>query len=314
MDTDTYGQRLPGGSNKIRPQRPQAGRGNARQALPWYVLVLPAVALTVWLVASPFVQSVLLGFQTVSIGAGATWVGFANFTRMANDPAFWSALGNTLYFATATTLLELVLGWILAALLWGAFRKTGSIIRVLFAIPMLLSPVVAGVVWSVLLNPQYGWVPAFFHDQSLALLSSPKTALPTMVVVDAWQWTPFMFLILSAGLNALPEDVLEAARVDGASAVRMFRSIVWPLTMPVTMVAVLFRSLDSLKAFDLPYNLTHGGPGTSTQTLAIYLYQEAFTRYDQGYAAAIALVATVLMAVVAIALLVVLRRAEGRIS
>lgn len=277
-------------------------------------MLLPAVVLLAWLIGYPFISSVLLSFQQARLGRDATWAGLDNFTRMFADSEFYSSMGTTLVFAFSAVTIELVLAWLLALLLWNTLKRWGSLFRMLFTIPMLLSPVVVGVVWRVLLNPQYGWIPALIGDQQLDLLGTPSTALVTMIVIDAWQWTPFLFLIISAGLSGLSDEVLEAAKLDGATGLRLFGQVVFPLTLPVTIVAILFRLLDALKTFDLPFNLTQGGPGNSTQTIAIYLYRQAFTRYDQGYAVAISLIATCLLAAIALSLLGILRRAERKVS
>lgn len=290
-------------------------RQRAYAAAPWYVMVAPAIALIAWLIAYPFVNTVILSFQEARFGSvGTSWVGLDNYVRVFNDGELQQAYVTTAILTVFSVAMQLVLAWALALLLWGTARKVSTVVRVLFAIPMLLSPVAVGVVWTVLLHPQYGWLTAGLGFVNFSPISSPDTALISLILVETWQWTPFMFLIIAAGLNSIPEETLEAARLDGAGPVRLFTSVIWPLTLPVTLVAILFRGLDTLKAFDLPYNLTGGGPGTATQTIAIYLYRQAFTRFDQGYASAIALVTTVLMALVAIIILALMRRAERNVA
>jgi multiple sugar transport system permease protein len=298
---------LPPQDDAAPPKRRRA------RSLPWYLMVAPAVGLILWLIVWPFVQSVILGFQKVPVNGAATWVGLRNFTRLFGDGQMWNALWNTIVFTVASVALEIVIAWVLALLLWSTFKRAGSVLRVLFAIPMLISPVVVGILWRVLLDPTYGWIPSILHTGSLSLLGNPSTAMATMIGVEVWQWTPFVFLIIAAGLNSVPEETLEAARMDGAKSWRLFWSIIWPLTLPVTLVAVLFRGLDTLKAFDLPFNLTSGGPGTSTETIALYLYKQAFTYLDKGYASAISLLATVVMAMLAVVVLAFISRAERKL-
>lgn len=311
----TRTQPPPGSKSARRDKRKNTIGSRLFAAAPWYVMIVPALALVAWLIAYPFVNSILLSFQKVSLGkAGNSWMGLDNYTRLFQDSELFQAIGTTLVFSVFSVALQLVLAWTLALLLWGTTKRIGSAVRVLFAIPMLLSPVVVGVVWSVLLNPQYGWIPSALHLQTISLLGDPSTALTTLILVETWQWTPFMFLIIAAGLNSIPDDVLEAARIDGSGSFRLFGSIIWPLTLPVTFVALLFRGLDALKAFDLPYNLTGGGPGTATQTMAIYLYRQAFTRFDQGYASAIAMLTTAIMAAVAVVILLLMRRSERKVT
>lgn len=280
----------------------------------WTLMAIPATAFIAVLIFWPFLQSVVMSFQDVRLGRPAVWVGVENYVRLFADPQAQNAFWVTAVFAVGATALELVLAWSFALLLFNSFKRMNTVFRVLFAIPMMLSPVVVGVVFRILFNPQYGWIPALSGIPELDVLSNPGTALLTMIVVDAWQWTPFLFLIIAAGLASVPEEMLEAARIDGAGPVRIFSNILWPMVLPVTIVGVLFRFLDALKTFDLPYNLTSGGPGNSTQTIAIYLYRQAFTRYDQGYASAISLVTTLALAVVALLLLWYMRRAERNVA
>ncbi|MBW9122332.1 sugar ABC transporter permease [Microbacterium trichothecenolyticum] len=284
-----------------------------RRAAPWYIMVAGAVALIVWLIVYPFIESFLLSFQDVPTNGDGVFIGLENYQRLFTDSRMWGALWNTLWFTFATVTLQVAIAWILALLLWSTFRRASTVMRVLFAIPMLISPVVVGILWRVLLDPTYGWIPAIFNMQDVSLLGNPATAMPTMIFVETWQWTPFVFLIVAAGLNAVPEETLEAARLDGASSWRLFWHIIWPLTLPVTLIAVLFRGLDTLKTFDLPYNLTSGGPGTATETIALYLYKQAFTFLEKGYASAISLLATAVMALLAVLVLFFIRRAERKL-
>lgn len=280
----------------------------------WTLMALPATAFIVALIFWPFLQSVTMSFQEVRLGRPSVWVGVENYVRLFADPQAHNGFWVTAVFALGATALELVLAWSFALLLFNSFKRMNTVFRVLFAIPMMLSPVVVGVVFRIMFNPQYGWIPALSGVPGLDVLADPGTALVTMIVVDAWQWTPFLFLIIAAGLASVPEEMLEAARLDGAGPVRIFSNILWPMVLPVTIVGVLFRFLDALKTFDLPYNLTSGGPGNATQTIAIYLYRQAFTRYDQGYASAISLVTTIALALVAVLLLWFMRRAERNVA
>lgn len=293
---------------------PSRVRPRTRGSGIWYLMLLPAVLVLVGLLVIPFIASIGLSFQQIRFAQDAEWVGLANFTRAFADPQFGKALGITLLFTVVGVGIQLVLAWSIALLLWSTVKRASGFVRVLFAIPMLLSPVVVGVVWRVLLNPQYGWLAAVWPGEPLDLLGTPSLALPTMIAVDVWQWTPFLFIIIASALNSVPDEVLEAARLDGASGFRLFRSIIWPLCLPVTLVALLFRILDALKTFDLPFNLTQGGPGTATQTVAVYIYRTAFTRFDQGYGVAMALITTVIITVIALVLLRGIRQSTRSIS
>ncbi len=291
-----------------------SGGTRFRHAAPWWIMVVPALVFLLVLGVYQVVQSVVMSFQQQEVGSQPVWVGWENYARLFSDPVAMESVGTTVVFALLATLLEVLLAWGLALLLWDLFARAGSVVRVLFAIPMMLSPVVVGVVWRVMLNPGNGWVPYLLGNKDLDLLGNPSTALWTMIVVDAWQWTPFLFIIFAASLTSIDEQVLEAARVDGASYWKLVANIVWPITLPTTIVGVMFRLIDELKIFDLPYNLTQGGPGTATQTFSIYTYKQAFVNFDQGYASTLAVLAAIASAIVAGILLILMRRAEARIG
>jgi len=158
---------------------------------------------------------------------------------------------------------------------------------------MLLSPIVVAIGWRLLYDTSYGVINgalAAIGVSAVPWLSSPKLALISLVLVDVWQWTPFVFLILLAGLAALPEEPYEAARIDGAGPWRQFRDITLPLLKPAILVALLLRTMDSLRLFDNVYILTRGGPGNSTETLSYFIYRTAFENFDLGYASAISFV------------------------
>jgi multiple sugar transport system permease protein len=167
-------------------------------------------------------------------------------------------------------------------------------LRTLFLLPMVLSPVVVGVTWRALLTPEFGWISQFFGP-GISWLADPQLALITLAIVDVWQWTPFVFIILLSGLLSIPVDIFEAARIDGANGWHRFSRIILPSLAPLITIVVLLRAIDAFKIFDLVFNLTQGGPGTSTETLAFYIYRLSFKSYDLGYGAAISMVLSLLV-------------------
>jgi multiple sugar transport system permease protein len=277
-------------------------------------MIAPAVAVCLGLVIFPLLRTVYLSFTDLDASGRATWIGFANYTRMLSDPAFWHSLRVTAVFVVVGLALELVLAWTLALLLEKPVSRLSNALRVTFAVPMMLCPVVIGIAWRALLNPGFGWINAILGTPDKDWVGDPGKALWVLIAVDAWQWTPFLFMLISAGLLSIPEEVREAARLDGAHGPRMFRHVVFPMVLPVTLVAILLRTLDATKTFDLPYTLTGGGPGTSTQTIAIYLYREGFAEFDQGFASAIAVTTTAALTVFALVHLWITRRAERRLT
>jgi multiple sugar transport system permease protein len=179
-------------------------------------------------------------------------------------------------------------------LLYGEVNRWRSVLRTLFLLPMVLSPVVVGVTWRALLTPEFGWISQFFGP-GISWLADPQLALITLAIVDVWQWTPFVFIILLSGLLSIPVDIFEAARIDGANGWHRFSRIILPSLAPLITIVVLLRAIDAFKIFDLVFNLTQGGPGTSTETLAFYIYRLSFKSYDLGYGAAISMVLSLLV-------------------
>jgi multiple sugar transport system permease protein len=189
--------------------------------------------------------------------------------------------------------LELGLGLALALLLDSQIRARW-LWRSLFLLPMILPPVVVGVIWRLIYNPNFGVLNGALQlfgvdTTQLTWLADPSVALLSIILVDVWEWTPFVFLILLAGLQAIPEEPYEAARMDGSSGWQTFRHITLPLLRPAILVAVLLRTMDLLRIFDQVFILTQGGPGGVTETISLYIYKTAFRFFDFGYAAAMSL-------------------------
>ena len=224
-------------------------------------------------------------------------MGFGNFIAVLKNQRFWHSLEVTAAFALVSVPLQLVCGLLLALLLDGLSRGRELYASILL-IPMMLAPVVVGFSWNLFLNPVYGPLNAALVGLGLAppaWAQSPTFALPTLVVVDTWQWTPLVMVVLLAGLRSIPQRVYEAARVDGSSAWQTFLHVVLPMLAPYLTVAFVLRFIDSFKVFDIIYTLTRGGPGTLTQNLAYYTYDLGFGRFEFGRAGALSLVQLVLL-------------------
>jgi multiple sugar transport system permease protein len=174
-----------------------------------------------------------------------------------------------------------------------------ALIRVGILAPMLLPPVVAAVIWRLIYNPEFGVLNGMlrqlgFHTANLAWTSGRLTAMPSVILVDVWEWTPFLFLLLTAGLQAIPPEPIEAARVDGAGYWRILRDVTLPLLKPTILLALLLRLMDLLRIFDQVFILTQGGPGSATETMSLYIYRTAFRFSNFGYAAAMSFVGLVI--------------------
>ena len=257
-----------------------------------YLFLAPAVAVLLSLSIYPLIYSLSVSLQVEST-KGVRW-SFGNFQRLLSDNFFLSAMGHTFIYAAAALVCEFLLGLGLALLLNSRIRGR-ALFRASLLVPMMLPPVVVGVVWRLMLNPDFGAINGTlkgfgFNTDALTWTASPRLALLSVIVVDIWQWTPFVFLVLLAGLQAIPQEPYEAAKIDGSSRWQTFRYVTLPLLKPAILIALLLRTMDLLRVFDQIFILTEGGPGFATETISLYIYRTAFRFFDFGYAAAMSFV------------------------
>jgi multiple sugar transport system permease protein len=250
--------------------------------VPW---VAPAVALLLALSIYPLLYSIQVSFT----GRAGEFT-FSHYVRLTQDRLFLQALGQTLLYTAVALTFEFVLGFALALLVDSLAHGRGFFRAGLLA-PMLLPPVVVAVIWRLIYNPQFGVLNGTlramgFNPDALTWTSGESSAMASVILVDIWEWTPFLFLLLSAGLQAIPQEPLEAARIDGASSWQIFRDILLPLLKPVILLAILLRAMDLMRIFDQIFILTQGGPGFATETISLYIYRTAFRFFNFGYAAA----------------------------
>jgi multiple sugar transport system permease protein len=276
-----------------------------------YLFLAPAVALLFSLSIYPLIYSFSVSLQVES-SKGVRW-SFGNFQRLLSDNFFLSAMGHTFIFAVSALVCEFLLGLGLALLLNSRIRGR-ALFRASLLVPMMLPPVVVGVVWRLMLNPDFGAVNGTlkgfgFNTDALTWTASPRLALLSVIVVDIWQWTPFVFLVLLAGLQAIPQEPYEAAKIDGSSRWQTFRYVTLPLLKPAILIALLLRTMDLLRVFDQIFILTEGGPGFATETISLYIYRTAFRFFDFGYAAAMSFVLLVITNVISV---VYIRFLQGR--
>jgi ABC-type sugar transport system permease subunit len=243
------------------------------------------------------VYTTFLSFHTRILSRpalGTRFVGLANYLQAAQDPLFRQVFGQTLYFVIASLALELAIGLGLALLLHRSFYGR-NMVRGLILLPWMLSPVVAAFSWAWLLNDAYGLVNYLLVQGGLiqtprSWLGTVGLAMPAVILVDVWRETPFVTVVLLAGLQSIPSEVREAARVDGASAIRAFLHVTLPLLRPSILVALLMRTMMAVRLFELVFVMTKGGPASSTEVLATYTYREAFLNFNMGYASSLAVV------------------------
>jgi multiple sugar transport system permease protein len=243
-----------------------------------------------------------------------SFIGLGNYQELLHDDLFWQSLATTAIMVTGAVTLQLVLGTALAIFfdrkMRGAWFVRGALI-----FPMLLTPVVVGLMWRALLNPGWGLVNWILESLGLPepnWLGDFGGTIWTLILIDSWQWTPFVFVIVYARLTALPHDIFECANVDGANRRQRLRHITLPLLVPAIALAGVFRAIDAFRTFDLVFGLTYGGPGRSTATLSFLLYQNGFQYQRYGYASAMGYVMVIIL-VIATAILfrfVNLRRSD----
>ncbi len=275
-----------------------------------YLLIAPTIAVLLALTIYPLFYSIKISLQTES--GNAT---LQNFARLFSDQFFLSALAHTFVYAAIALTIEFLLGLGLALLLDTHIRGRGAF-RALLLVPMMLSPVVVGVVWRLMLNSNFGAVNGTLksfglNTESLTWTASPKLAMASVIVADVWQWTPFVFLILLAGLQAIPQEPYEAALIDGSSAWQTFRHVTLPLLKPAILIALLLRTMDLLRVFDHIFILTEGGPGFATETLSLYIYRTAFRFSNFGYAAAMSFVLLGITNLISLGYMRLLRTSEN---
>jgi multiple sugar transport system permease protein len=239
----------------------------------------------------PVVQTAFLSFSETALSGGYTVVGFKNFQRLVKTPRFWTAVTNTLVFTAVTVPIELVLGLGLAVMLNKTFYGRG-IVRLAVLFPWALPTALNALMWRWMYNTDFGifnaaLVQSGIIDESINWLGKIPLAMISMMIVSIWKTSSFMALILLAGLQSIPDELYEAGIVDGTTGWSAFWYVTLPLLRPTIMVALLLRSMDALRAFELPFNLTDGGPVTSTETLSLYAYKNLFQYVDFNFGASV---------------------------
>jgi multiple sugar transport system permease protein len=259
-----------------------------------WVTFSPALLMMLLLSLLPLVNLFLTSFYNVTWAGGLpTWtsVGVANYNELAHDELLRAGLLNTLVFAIFAVGGQMLLGFVLALLCCRVTR--GRILyRTIFILPILIPGIVVGAIWKLLLNFDFGLVNQLIElvgFDSMNWLGAKETALASVIFVDIWHWTPFCFLLFLAGLESLPQDVYEAAKIDGATIWQELRYVTLPMMLPTIMVTFAFRLVTAFKVFDEVYLLTGGGPGTSTEVLSFTLYQRFFRQDRTGYGASMSI-------------------------
>jgi len=275
-------------------------------------LSMPAVVFTVIMIAFPFAYTVWFSLQAFSFGKTPHFNFGMNYLQMVQDPEFWNGLKVTLILYLVSLTAQLVLGTYIALLLHGS-KKLSGIVRTLMISPFVLPPVVVGMMWLVVLDPSIGAANYLLTAVGLPRsdwLASPTWVIATVAMIDTWQWTPYVALIVLGGLQSLSPNVYEAAQIDGASRWNTFWRITLPMLAPTLVTAAILRSVDLLRFFDIIYITTMGGPGNASNTLNIYGFREGFELFDIGYASAL----MITLSAIVLGAVMVLTQARKRVA
>lgn len=276
-----------------RPAGAAPPRFSVRALTPWYFMA-PAVLVMAGGLLYPIFDALYLSFFDWKIAtpfSKASHVGLANYVRLVSDPDVRESLWVTVRFGFWTITVEMVLGVALALLLEKPIRGA-SVFRTIFILPLMVSPVVVGLIWRYLFDARIGWINHYlgewFGIEPLIWLGAPDLAFFAIVLTDIWQWTPFIFIIVIAGLQALPSEILEASRIDGANWWQQTFLVKLPMIRSILVIALLMRLIDVFRALEVMYIMTGGGPGRATELMSLHIYNRAFDAQLLGYASAIA--------------------------
>src|ERR1700732_672580 len=279
------------------------------------VLSLPAITILLIMVAYPTIFAVWTALHKYNpmLPEMDRFVGLGNFQHAFSDPIFRDTVVRTAVFVVVAVTAEFVLGFVLALAVFYLIPYGSSLVRPALTMPMIMPPIAIGLIWRWLFDGQFGLI-----NYGTGLLGLPPqiwlgnttTAMGAVILVEVWQWMPFVFLCLYAGLASLPSDPIEAARVDGASPLQLLRFIVVPMMKPIILVVLLFRIIDCLRVFDIVFVLTEGGPSNGTVVYPFLVYMQGFRYYNVGYAAALSWLLVIFVSLLAGTLISVLLRSN----
>jgi multiple sugar transport system permease protein len=279
------------------------------------LLLLPSVGFLLLMTIFPTIYSLWMSMQQYNLSRPdlAHFVGGRNYVQLLSDDIFWKAVRTTLLFSGSVLILQFLVGFFIANL-FDQERRGMNVLRTLFIIPVFASPVALGLTWRYMYQPGYGLINHLLESVGLPRinwLASTEWALPAVIAVDVWQWTPFVALILLAGIQSISPEITEAAELDGLTRFQYLRRIVLPLLTPIIVVVGLIRLIDALKTFDLIYIITRGGPGTATYTLPLHAYATGFASFLMGPSAATAWVVVIIVNICATIFLWLLFREQA---
>lgn len=276
----------------------------------YWPFVVPAMVVVLAIIIFPWIFTIWMSLNEWKVGAPTTFVGLANYLRLPNDPRFVESVWHTFLYTLLSVILPLILGTFAAVVFHNRFPLRGFF-RGVFILPMMATPVAVALIWTMMFHPQLGVLNYLLSGVGLPKslwVFHPDTVIVSLVMVETWQWTPLVMLIVLGGLASIPSEPYESAMIDGASVWQVFRYITFPLITPFLFIAAMIRMIDALKSFDIIFAITQGGPGSASETINLYLYSVAFAYYDIGYGSAIAVVFFVLIVALAALMIYVRQR------
>jgi len=279
-----------------------------------YLFILPAFAILAAVLIVPIANGLRLSFYEWplrNISKAPVFVGFRNYVELFRSEYFRASIRATLVFTFSVVSIELVLGTILALLLEGEIPGL-RFFRTLYVLPIMIAPVVVGVMWRFMYHPSYGKINYFLGTlgiEPVGWLSNPDVAMKAVIIADVWQWTPFVFLLVLAGLQGVPKDLQEASRVDGANYFQTLFYVKLPNISAVLGLTAVLRLIDSFRSLVVIFNMTFGGPGVTTEVLSLHLYKTAFISQRLGVSSAIAVI--LLLLIFSLSFVLVVRGVRG---
>ncbi len=286
--------------------------GKSRLRPSYWPFVIPALVTVGTVIVFPWVFTLWMSASHWQLGGSQSFVGLDNYVRLATDIRFWQSMGHTVTYTVLSVAAPIIFGTI-AALIFDTKLPMRGLLRGIFVMPMMATPVAVALVWTMMYHPQLGVLNYLLSLVGIGpqeWIFSQNTVIPSLVAVETWQWTPLVMLIVLGGLASMPRDPFESAEIDGANGWQKFRYITLPMILPFVMLAVIIRSIDALKSFDIIYAMTQGGPGTASETINLYLYNVAFSYYDIGYGSAIAVVFFIVIIAMLLVLLALRQRTQ----
>jgi multiple sugar transport system permease protein len=265
-----------------------------KNLLPPAILITPAILVLIVVAIYPFLYGIFLSLHSWDLGGSLKnkeFIGLANYINIFKSEYFWNSLRISIIYTVSSVSVEMILGLAIAMFLNLDFPGR-NLVRSIVIIPLTITPVVVGLIWRVLYNTEYGIFNFILNELGLPVgkwIAGVHTALASIIIVDIWQWTPFVILIFMAGLSSIPVQLYEAGKIDGGSALMRFWYITLPCMKQSILIVLLFRTIDAFKIFDNVFVLTNGGPGIVTENLSMHVYIQGFRNRHMGYASALGL-------------------------